>query len=71
MLVVAYFVIVNFRSDSQNDLQSLDRRLDEMLYLLVKKPREKFSWQFPQGSVDNGESLVEVKPISWYALLAN
>ena len=49
-----------FFSDNTNDLLSINRKLDEMLYLLVKKPREEFTWQFPQGGVDGGETLVEV-----------
>jgi 8-oxo-dGTP pyrophosphatase MutT (NUDIX family) len=28
-------------------------------YLLVRKPRKENAWQFPQGGVDEGESLVQ------------
>lgn len=27
-------------------------------YLLVRKPRKENAWQFPQGGVDEGESLI-------------
>jgi 8-oxo-dGTP pyrophosphatase MutT (NUDIX family) len=28
-------------------------------YLIVKKPRKDHAWQFPQGGVEDGESLLE------------
>ncbi len=28
-------------------------------YLLVRKPRKDNAWQFPQGGVDEGESLIQ------------
>ena len=42
------------------DLHSLDRNMDRVLYLLVKKPRKDHAWQMPQGGVEDGESLLEV-----------
>ena len=31
----------------------------EDTFLIVKKPREKDAWQFPQGGVDEGETLLQ------------
>ena len=47
-------------ADKRGDRRSLQRRLDQMLYLLVKKPRREHAWQMPQGGVEEGESLLEV-----------
>lgn len=47
-------------ADRERDMQSLCRRLDQMLYLLVRKPRSQFRWQMPQGGLDEGESLLQV-----------
>lgn len=47
-------------ADREGDLKSLCRRLDQMLYLLVKKPRSQHSWQMPQGGLEEGESLLQV-----------
>ena len=47
-------------ADKQGDQRSLQRRLDRVLYLLVKKPRREHAWQMPQGGVEEGESLLEV-----------
>lgn len=47
-------------ADKQGDRRSLQRRLDQVLYLLVKKPRKEHAWQMPQGGVEEGESLLEV-----------
>jgi len=49
-------------ADRNDDRRSLNRRLDQMLYLLVKKPRREHAWQMPQGGVEEGESLLEVRP---------
>lgn len=45
-------------ADQSSDLRSAVRQLDKTLYLLVKKDREEYSWQMPQGSVVEGESLL-------------
>ena len=50
----------NTQADQSGDLQSLQRRLDKVLYLLVKKKRSNHSWQMPQGSLTEGESLLQV-----------
>ena len=47
-------------ADRRGDRRSLQRRLDQVLYLLVKKPRREHTWQMPQGGVEEGESLLEV-----------
>ena len=47
-------------ADKREDRRSLQRRLDRVLYLLVKKPRREHAWQMPQGGVEEGESLLEV-----------
>ena len=46
-------------------LRSVERCLERVLYLLVKKPREEHAWQMPQGGLEEGESLlkVEVPPL--------
>ena len=41
-------------ADRRGDRQSLQRRLDQVLYLLVKKPRREHTWQMPQGGVEEG-----------------
>jgi hypothetical protein len=48
-------------ADVTDDRRSVDRKLDKVLYLLVKKPREKHAWQMPQGGVEGEESLFEVR----------
>jgi len=43
-------------ADEKNDRRSLYRKLTNKLYLIVKKPRDNHSWQFPQG----GNSFVDL-----------
>lgn len=47
-------------ADRTSDVRSLERKLDRVLYLLVKKPRQDHAWQMPQGGVEEEESLIEV-----------
>lgn len=47
-------------ADIRNDVKSLDRALQRTLYLIVKKPRKDFAWQFPQGGVEKPETLLQV-----------
>ena len=47
-------------ADKAGDMKSLQRKLDRVLYLLVKKPRKDHAWQLPQGGLEQQESLVEV-----------
>ena len=47
-------------ADRAGDMKSLQRKLNRVLYLLVKKPRKKHAWQLPQGGLEQQESLVEV-----------
>jgi len=50
------------QADKDNDIRSLNRKLDQMLYLIVKKrlPKHSHTWQMPQGGHEEGESLLEV-----------
>ncbi|KAL6060876.1 54S ribosomal protein L17 [Balamuthia mandrillaris] len=43
--------------DRRNNRKSLNRKLDRTLYLLVKKAREEHAWQFPQGGIEEGETM--------------
>lgn len=47
-------------ADKNHDLKSLQRKLNEVLYLLVKKDRKEHAWQMPQGGLEQDESIVEV-----------
>ena len=58
----------NTQADQSGDLQSLQRRLDKVLYLLVKKKRSNHSWQMPQGSLTEGESLLQVSLSLYFTL---
>lgn len=42
-------------------MKSLYRALDKKLFLIVKKNRKEFAWQFPQGSIEEGETIRQVK----------
>lgn len=44
-------------ADLKNDRRSVDRCLSESLFLIVKRNREKDSWQFPQGKWLSGETM--------------
>jgi len=48
------------KADQENDIRSLDRAGERNLYLLVKKPRNRNAWQFPQGGIDKDEALHKV-----------
>ena len=51
------FEMKNYRSVSAI---VLERSFEsEKKYLLVRKPRKSHAWQFPQGGVDEGETLLE------------
>ena len=47
-------------ADQTGDMHSLARKLDRVVYLLVKKSREEHAWQMPQGGLEPDESLLEV-----------
>jgi large subunit ribosomal protein L46 len=49
------------QADLNNDMKSLNRALQRTLYLIVKKPRYEHAWQFPQGGVNQKETLVQVR----------
>ncbi|KAI8074572.1 NUDIX hydrolase domain-like protein [Gongronella butleri] len=42
-----------------DDVHSLQRLPAHALYLLVKKPRRDHAWQFAQGGVDKGETVLQ------------
>ena len=50
-------------ADRTGDMRSMERKLDRVLYLLVKKPRKEHVWQMPQGGIEEQESLVEVRSV--------
>jgi len=41
--------------------KSLRRALASSLYLVVKKPRDRHAWQFPQGGREPGETMRQVE----------
>lgn len=49
------------QADNSGDHKTVHRKLSHMLYLLVKKPRIEQSWQMPQGGLEEGENLLEVR----------
>ncbi len=44
-------------ADLKNDRKSLERRLQDSLYLVVKRSRNQHEWQFPQGKWIDGETM--------------
>jgi large subunit ribosomal protein L46 len=44
-------------ADENNDRKSTERRLQDSLFLIVKRNREDNHWQFPQGRVLDAETL--------------
>lgn len=44
-------------ADINNDRKSVDRRLQDSLFLVVKRSRHEHQWQFPQGKWIEGESI--------------
>lgn len=47
------------RHDKMDNRKSLRRKLDQRLFLLVKKQRDNHSWQFPQGPLPLYETFEE------------
>ena len=47
--------------DISNDFRTVLRKLDSMLYLIVKKDRQEHAWQMPQGGVEDNEDLMTVR----------
>lgn len=48
------------QADREKDFHSLDRKLDHMLYLIVKRREPANTWEMPQGDHKGEESLIEV-----------
>ena len=46
-------------ADTNNDQTSLKRKLDQHLYLVVRKDRKNHAWQFPQGNRLIQEYLIQ------------
>lgn len=44
-------------ADRTNDHRSTNRRLMESMFLIVKRNRDEAAWQFPQGKIQEGETL--------------
>lgn len=44
-------------ADLKNDRHSIDRRLQDSLFLIVKRNRGDNQWQFPQGKWAEGETM--------------
>ena len=47
-------------ADEKNDRRSLERRLQDSLFLIVKRNRDSHSWQFPQGKWRADETMRDV-----------
>lgn len=45
--------------NAKKPLHDLGRKPNELLYLLVKKPRKDHAWQFPQGGQEKNETASE------------
>jgi large subunit ribosomal protein L46 len=49
-------------ADERNDHRSAQRRLEDSLFLIVKRKRNDHSWQFPQGKwLEEEETLDKVR----------
>lgn len=44
-------------ADEKDDRRSLERKLQDSLFLLVKRNRNENAWQFPQGKLKEDETL--------------
>lgn len=44
-------------ADLADDKRSLERKLSQSLFLVVKRNRGEFEWQFPQGKLQSTETL--------------
>jgi len=44
-------------ADRKNDIRSVSRKLDQRLFLIVKKNRSQFQWQLPQLNWKEGEVM--------------
>ena len=57
-LLYLLLIIRKAVGDIRNDFQTVLRKLDSMLYLIVKKDRQEHAWQMPQGGVEDNEDLM-------------
>lgn len=44
-------------ADEENNIRSLERKLDRTLYLIVKRDGESLEWSFPATTIESGENL--------------
>ena len=44
-------------ADEKDDRRSLERKLQDSLFLVVKRNRKENAWQFPQGKLRENETL--------------
>jgi 8-oxo-dGTP pyrophosphatase MutT (NUDIX family) len=47
-------------TDRNNDRSTINRKLTESLFLVVKRNRKDNAWQFPQGKWQEGETMRQV-----------
>ena len=70
-----YFVLciymVLYVADRNNDRSTINRKLTESLFLVVKRNRQDNAWQFPQGKWAEGETMRQVKMTICYKSCIN
>lgn len=42
---------VEHAEENDSNIENINRKPNERIYLIVKKPREEHAWQFPQGGI--------------------
>ncbi|KAI8335923.1 NUDIX hydrolase domain-like protein [Chlamydoabsidia padenii] len=52
-------ILGSIQTTIDHDIHSLIRHPNASVYLIVKKPRKHNAWQFPQGGIDPGESVLQ------------
>lgn len=53
-------ILLYIVTDRTNDRSTINRKLTESLFLVVKRNRKDNAWQFPQGKWLEGETMREV-----------
>ena len=48
---------ITTEADNNNDIKSMNRKLSDSLFFIVKRNRNDHSWQFPQGKLKDDENL--------------
>ena len=62
VLILSFFLFIN-DEDRTNDRSTINRKLTESLFLVVKRNRKDNAWQFPQGKWNEGETMREVRTV--------